>query len=401
MNNIDEKSVNHEPASSPLVSVVIPTYNRAAFVLKAVNSCLAGGYGNIEVVVVIDGSSDGTEALLWERAETDERIRLFPMEHGGVSSARNHGLDRANGKYVCFLDDDDVLNEGALPLFVERAEALGTDVLIGYNTVKVTIDGVVVENCPKTHFVSGLPEVFSHKDLGEKTLTAFRNSMNNKLIRTEFLRSGGVRFEPELIFGEDTVFGVRLGSRAERAAYIDEALVTVTRTDDHDNMMARRRLFDPYHFAYIKYIRREIDFCDSITDKQGAYIRFVLERLWSVYAKRYDDPGEYRKFAAYFREGYFSEIGVTEQLVLNYGTDRQIELYGTIMKDLPPPFPLSRTARMYLANKKLREKNAGLKRKNEALKKKNKVLREKVRAYERSKIIWALRKIGIGPADRN
>jgi GT2 family glycosyltransferase len=102
--------------SGELVSVVIPTYNRAHCVAEAVDSVLAQTHRRVEVVVVDDGSSDGTPALLERRYGSDPRVRSLRQENRGVSAARNVGLRVATGDYVALLDSDDVWKPWKLEL---------------------------------------------------------------------------------------------------------------------------------------------------------------------------------------------------------------------------------------------------------------------------------------------
>lgn len=90
----------------PKVSVIIPTYNRKAFLLEAINSVLAQTYQDFEVIVVDDGSTDGTHEIV-ESIE-DPRVRYLYQENAGRSAARNRGLVDAAGEHVAFLDDDDL-----------------------------------------------------------------------------------------------------------------------------------------------------------------------------------------------------------------------------------------------------------------------------------------------------
>lgn len=90
---------------SPTVSVVIPTYNRARLVMEAVDSVLEQSFRDFELVVIDDGSTDGTAERL---APYGDRIRLCRQENRGASAARNAGIRRARGRYICFLDSDDL-----------------------------------------------------------------------------------------------------------------------------------------------------------------------------------------------------------------------------------------------------------------------------------------------------
>lgn len=117
---------------SPHVSVVIPTYNRRVFLEEAVGSCLAGNDAiEVEVVVVDDGSTDGTRDYLRSLADRDPRVRPIYQEHQGAQVARNRGLAEARGQTVKFLDDDDYLLPGALRKQYETLQESGADVCYG------------------------------------------------------------------------------------------------------------------------------------------------------------------------------------------------------------------------------------------------------------------------------
>ncbi len=89
----------------PLFSVIMPTYNRRGFLARAIGSVLAQGWTDWELLVVDDGSTDGTEEVVEDMG--DVRIIYVRLEHGGRSRARNWGIQLARGQYLCFLDDDD------------------------------------------------------------------------------------------------------------------------------------------------------------------------------------------------------------------------------------------------------------------------------------------------------
>lgn len=89
----------------PRFSIIIPLYNKKGLISKTIESVLSQTYINFEVIVVDDGSTDGSIESI--SGFTDERLKLFRKENGGVSSARNYGIKKANGQYVAFLDADD------------------------------------------------------------------------------------------------------------------------------------------------------------------------------------------------------------------------------------------------------------------------------------------------------
>ena len=92
-----------------LISIIIPIYNVAYYLETCLNSILRQTYSNLEIILVNDGSTDNSGRICDRYATKDSRIRVIHKENGGVSSARNMGLDTVRGKYVCFADGDDIM----------------------------------------------------------------------------------------------------------------------------------------------------------------------------------------------------------------------------------------------------------------------------------------------------
>lgn len=89
------------------ISIIIPVYNVLDFISECVNSVLNQTYKNFEILLVDDGSTDGSSQLCDEFGNKDNRIRVYHKKNGGLSDARNYGICRATGDYIIFLDSDD------------------------------------------------------------------------------------------------------------------------------------------------------------------------------------------------------------------------------------------------------------------------------------------------------
>lgn len=100
------------------VSIIMPTWNRASVIRRAIDSVLAQRYGNFELIISDDGSADTTEEVLQCHYAGDQRIRYLKNEHGGVSLARNIGLDSTTGQLIAYLDSDNAWSENYLLLMV-------------------------------------------------------------------------------------------------------------------------------------------------------------------------------------------------------------------------------------------------------------------------------------------
>lgn len=101
-------------ATSPLVTIITPTYNRAAFLPKAIESVLEQTHRSFEFLIVDDGSTDNSAEILDHYATRDSRVRIFRQENQGQSVARNKAIAKAKGDYICFLDSDNYWPESKL-----------------------------------------------------------------------------------------------------------------------------------------------------------------------------------------------------------------------------------------------------------------------------------------------
>ena len=96
---------------SPKISVIIPAYNVERYIKQCVETVLYNSFKDFEIIVVNDGSTDGTYTILKKLVTEDERIRVFTTSNKGLSAARNFGIRQARGEYFTFVDGDDYVNE--------------------------------------------------------------------------------------------------------------------------------------------------------------------------------------------------------------------------------------------------------------------------------------------------
>lgn len=96
--------------SAPLISVIIPAYNIEKYIAQCLESIVKQTYQNIEILVVNDGSTDQTGNIIDEYARKDNRVKHLKKLNGGLSDARNYGLDRAQGDIISFIDGDDFID---------------------------------------------------------------------------------------------------------------------------------------------------------------------------------------------------------------------------------------------------------------------------------------------------
>jgi len=108
--------------TNPLISIIVPVYKVEAYLCRCIDSLLAQTYGNLEIILVDDGSPDSSGSICDRYAARDHRIRVIHKENGGLSSARNAGIDAARGEYLGFVDSDDWVDVHTYEWLLEMAQ---------------------------------------------------------------------------------------------------------------------------------------------------------------------------------------------------------------------------------------------------------------------------------------
>ena len=133
--------------SKPLVSIIVPVYQVKNYVGECVESLLRQTYTNLEILLVDDGSTDGSGAICDEYARGDNRIRVIHQENQGLSAARNAGLDQAAGEYVAFVDSDDAVWPDYIETLYDLADRYQADIAVcAYERGEIGATGTQIKN---------------------------------------------------------------------------------------------------------------------------------------------------------------------------------------------------------------------------------------------------------------
>ena len=204
-------------ADGPRVTVVIPTYNRAALLMEAIESALAQSYRDLEVLVCDDGSTDDTAARV---KALDARVRYERLTHTGrPGSPRNRGIEAARGELIAFLDDDDLWDPDKLARQIELMDEQGLNVVY-------TDRRLLPEDGSRSERVT-TPALASPHRLLDLVLAGHFPHLCTMLADRELLRAVG-GFDETLMTGEDLDLCLRLSPIA-RAGRVPEPLVTIRR----------------------------------------------------------------------------------------------------------------------------------------------------------------------------
>lgn len=206
------------------VSIIVPCYNVAPYVDACMDSLVRQTLRDIEIICVNDGSTDGTPALLHAWEERDSRVRVIDRENGGLSVARNTGMELASGEYIGFVDPDDYVEHSMYARLLEEARRHDAEITgCGYTGFSDG-DGMVLEEWCWTP-VAGVEEKLQSSVFHEDSVWKRMGVLAwNKLYKKEFLDKYGLRFEPSFRKGEDDVFYLMLLAHANRLAVIPDRL---------------------------------------------------------------------------------------------------------------------------------------------------------------------------------
>ena len=226
----DQRPTTNDP-NNVLVSIIIPAYNTAPYIQRAIESSQRQSHTNVEIIIIDDGSTDDTLKVSQSYAEKDSRIKVIHQENAGVSSARNHGMREANGEYYVFLDSDDWLEDNAVEILLD-SQMKYPDKLIAANFFMVSDDNMkkyADNERIKSHQLSIESFVKCLFESVCKTIDKELQPMSirypfAKMFRADICRKGVIFPEGE-IYGEDTFFVFDYLNAIGGAFYINRPVV--------------------------------------------------------------------------------------------------------------------------------------------------------------------------------
>lgn len=202
---INNKKLNITNRSNDLISIIVPVFNSEKYIDRCLNSIVSQKYSNIEIILVDDGSTDNSLNKLKEFAKVDNRIKIFHHENSGVSYTRNVGINNSNGKYIMFVDSDDLVDENMV-----------SDLLGLYDSdVDLVISGMIMKDSEDN---------LIDKYLMPNCKIKFSNLISNinkniplicicgpccKLYKASIIKDNDIRFDYDLTMGEDTDFNIK------------------------------------------------------------------------------------------------------------------------------------------------------------------------------------------------
>ncbi len=216
--------ISSDRTYKPKVSIIIPVYNVRQYIEEALDSVINQTYKNLEIIVINDGSNDGSEIICDEYAKKDNRIKLIHQKNSGLSAARNVGLDNMTGEYVAFLDSDDVFIPETIEKSLSALLTNDTDCVVFKRIACKTMKNGKLKKLSKETILPKVAEgLYPKEEILKKIADRKMNfAVWNKLSKREIWDN--LRFPEGTVF-EDLYIVFEMFCKTKKIFVIDDVLV--------------------------------------------------------------------------------------------------------------------------------------------------------------------------------
>lgn len=266
-----------------MISVMIPVYNEEWYLHRCLDSVTSCSGCDLEIVIVDDGSTDGSLRICREYAQRDSRIRVFHQEHKGVSAARNRGLDLCRGQWVVFVDADDFITPDLFSEIVKRTAEDPDLILFDYSVTRAGLGGAGAESRTargREAMLDLAGRVMTLQQLRRNGNANFRSACA-KAFKKSLLDQYGIRFSTSLFFGEDLLFHTEYLLRAESYVYVPKRVYYY---DVHSDSSSHRfsLTFLENHARLLEELRQALEDRGALPLLETEFSCYVLSLITSA-----------------------------------------------------------------------------------------------------------------------
>ena len=245
------------------ISIIVPVYNGEKHLSECIQSILDQSFTDIEVIVINDGSTDGSLSLIKRYAQNDSRIVVINQKNKGVSAARNAGLSKARGDYIMFVDADDyIARKDALELLIDFAKENGNPEVVCFRRVGDTRG----RKAPSGY--SKLNDSIIGRMIVDETI----NTLWDKLYKKSIIKENSIKFPVGIRMAEDLLFNVQYFREAKTIGFFDEELYYYR----EDNQESATKKYMPNKYDDLMYVNRKMS---EIIDNRSKAIGNALSYI--------------------------------------------------------------------------------------------------------------------------
>lgn len=279
-----------------LVSIIVPIYNVEKYLPKCIESLVVQTYSELEIILVDDGSTDGSGAIIDNYQRQDKRIYAYHTENYGVSHARNYGISKISGSYVCFVDSDDYLDRNAIEVRIN---------LLNIHQADICAERFIFMDEKKYLYADIEKGLLNSDDAIHKLLHfQYPNSLWAGMYRTEFIKN--VSFDEDIHFWEDLKYQFEVISQSNKVIVSDIPVYHYIKREGsantwpiNDKVMSCLLIPDKMKDLIISRVNGKDDFISLCS--------ILYRRMFDIFLKQEEEPDDkyFKEFQAFSRKYLF------------------------------------------------------------------------------------------------
>ena len=312
------------------VSVVVAAYNAEKYIRQCLDSLLAQTLKEIEVIVVNDGSFDSTWEILCDYQAKDSRVRVFSQENQGAGPARNHGMAKAQGKYLIVLDSDDYFDPSMCETLYHHAETRGAELVI-FGAYGLDVESGQMRKMQ--NLISGYNEmgenIFSAKDAAAHLFQMTYTVAWNKFYLRSFVEEHGLTFQAVRVV-DDLYFALMSMAVAVRISFCNRTLVYYR--ENNLESQIKNITKHPLSFYHATRAAKEgLERAGLYATFRESFLNLAIEEAVNQIS-RMENVEAFKTVYNTMRDGGFLELGIDEEILPIVWYEKNKEAYEKIMQ---------------------------------------------------------------------
>lgn len=307
----------------PLLSVIIPVYNGETYLAETINHIQKSEFHNLEILLIDDGSTDGSYNVIQELMQKDKRIQYFWQENQGIVAARNKGIEKASGEYICFCDQDDVVNKKMYSVLLEKMLSVQADIGIcstgrlvdgKISAYEIIEDGIYEDDSVLEYVL--YPILFQGYQYSFiKGKNYIYGTVWKCIFATDFIRKHNMKFIAFVNFEDDWIFVTKALTYAKKV--VGQSIVGYiwrvnNNSESHgkvyiQDLLNRVKKLENYVFEYLE--KKIVDKCIMECFKNVFISQHYLEMCDNIInsPRKRQKNEDKKQFVAYLRDTNYQE----------------------------------------------------------------------------------------------
>lgn len=316
-----------------LISIIIPVYNSEKYISKTVKSILKQKDINYEIILVNDGSTDKSADICKKLNKKYNNIKVIHQNNKGPANARNVGLKEAKGKYILFVDADDIIKDNAIKLLKEHIQENNSDLIIfGYECQNNIGDKVKISKI--IHKKRGCTIDEFKIDFCKYLEKWYLSLLTNKLYKAELLKKYNIKFNENLKNSEDLLFNFSYIRYCNNISIVPEILYRYIKNNEqsissiyHENLVEMQK----YVFKELKNMIKDINADTEINNRfiEKQYLSINFSMIYNIYNNKYKLNKEQKQIIV---NKIINDIEFIKALKNNYNKSTVYKIFFILLK---------------------------------------------------------------------